>query len=72
MKYSEKHPRIFGKTISWRVLMTISLFLNVYIITGSWASAGVFLGLVTVINMIIFYLHERTWNIVIWGKIKKA
>jgi uncharacterized membrane protein len=70
--FKDGHPRTTSKMISWRLLVNISNFSIAYIETGSWVSAGVFLGLVTVINMIIFYLHERTWNIVIWGKIKKA
>jgi uncharacterized membrane protein len=70
--FKDGHPRTTSKMISWRLLINISNFLIAYFETGSWVSAGAFLGLVTVINMIIFYLHERTWNIVIWGKIKKA
>jgi uncharacterized membrane protein len=37
--------------------------------TGSWGSAAAFLGIATVVNIALFYGHERLWNRFVWGKV---
>lgn len=70
LTFNEGNPRSLSKMISWRVLITISNFVIPYIITGSWGQAAIFTGLATVVNMIIFWGHERVWNWITWGKKK--
>lgn len=66
--FKEGHPRTTTKMITWRVLVTFSNFFIPFIITGSWGAAALFAGLATVVNMALFYGHERIWNLVNWGK----
>lgn len=66
----ETHSRTVAKAISWRVIATIITMTAVYIFTGEWLiTVGV--GAVEVIAKITFYyLHERIWHKISWGKDK--
>jgi len=68
LKFVEGQPRTISKILTWRVLITASNFVIPYIITGSFGSAALFGGIATVINMFIFWAHERLWNRITWGK----
>jgi uncharacterized membrane protein len=68
LEFREGQPRSVSKIVTWRVLITGSNFLIPFIITGSWGSAAIFAGMATVINMILYWSHERFWNWIKWGK----
>lgn len=68
LHFKERHPRTISKSVTWRLLITLSNFFVPYFLTGSFGSAAMFLGLATVVNIAIFYLHERGWNIIRYGK----
>lgn len=63
----EKHFRTLFKTISWRVLATLTTMSIVYLFTGEMLlSVGV--GAVEIVaKMILYYFHERIWNVLTWG-----
>jgi uncharacterized membrane protein len=67
--FHEGQPRTISKSVTWRILITISNFVIPFIMTGSWGSAAAFLGIATLVNIAIFYGHERVWNRISWGKI---
>jgi len=60
--------RSIGKSFTWRILITMSNILIPYFTTGSFGQALVFLGLATIVNILIYYLHERSWNMISYGK----
>jgi uncharacterized membrane protein len=66
----ETHSRTVMKTVSWRFVATLTTMVIVYIFTGEFLlSIGV--GAVEVVAKILFYyLHERTWEMISWGKAK--
>jgi hypothetical protein len=66
--FVDGHPRTISKSITWRGLITINNFMIPFIMTGSWQTAAAFLGIATILNIIVYYVHERTWNLVLWGK----
>lgn len=68
MKFFEKFTRTLVKVISWRVVITLSNFSLTYFLTGSWQTGLAFVGLATVVNTIVYALHERGWNRIQWGK----
>lgn len=70
LTFNEGNPRSLSKMFSWRVLITVSNFVIPFIITGSWGQAALFTGLATVVNMALFWGHERGWNWIRWGKKK--
>jgi uncharacterized membrane protein len=64
----DSQKRSITKTISFRIFATIATTILVFVVTGDLALAG-FVGLLdTVIKLIIYYLHERVWNRIVWGK----
>lgn len=68
IRFYEGHPRSLGKLISWRVVITASNFVIPFLMTGSWGQAAVFAGLATVVNMVLYWSHERLWNLISWGR----
>lgn len=71
MKFSESQSRTIAKVISWRVLLTISHITNALIATGSLIMGLKIAGLATIINSILYWSHERAWNIFQWNRKQK-
>ena len=67
-KYNETQLRTFFKVVSWRVVITIIHLANALIATGNLMLGLQIAGLATVINSILFWAHERTWNLFIWNR----
>ena len=65
---SECKKRSILKTITWRITGSSATFLIAYILTGNFAIAGV-IGITQMIsNTLLYYIHERLWNTIDWGK----
>jgi len=66
----ESHFRSIAKAITWRAGGTVVTFVVAWIITGNLSlSAGISL-VDTVIKIGAFYVHERIWNRLSFGKTK--
>ena len=61
--------RSLVKAITWRITASLDTFFISYIITGrfDWATSIAFFEIIT--KAILYYLHERGWNKVNWGRI---
>ena len=61
--------RSIVKVITWRITASLDTFFISYIITGrfDWATSIAFFEIIT--KAILYYLHERGWNKVNWGRI---
>jgi uncharacterized membrane protein len=65
---SDTGKRSLIKTVTWRVTGSSATFLIAYIMTGNFAIAGV-IGIVQLIsNSILYFIHERVWNQIKWGR----
>lgn len=66
----ERHARTVIKAISWRLIATFTTMTIVFLFTKQLIlSLGV--GVAEVLAKITFYyLHERLWNKISWGKDK--
>ena len=65
---SDTSKRSLIKTVTWRVTGSSATFLIAYFMTGNFAIAGV-IGIVQLIsNSILYFIHERVWNQIKWGK----
>ena len=63
----ELHTRTFLKMASWRIIGTLDTLLISYLITGSIIvslSIGAF---EFVTELILYYIHERSWLKIRWG-----
>jgi uncharacterized membrane protein len=56
------------KTISWRITGTLCTFLISLAILGDIKTSSAIAIIQLTFNSIIFYFHERVWNLVKWGK----
>ncbi|MDY6965194.1 MAG: DUF2061 domain-containing protein [Halobacteriota archaeon] len=59
--------RSLAKTITWRILATLTTIILVYIFTGEFTLAIVVGSWEVIAKIIIYYLHERAWAYVRWG-----
>jgi uncharacterized membrane protein len=68
VKSSENATRSIVKAISWRMVGTIDTIVISFFITGEIKMA-LSIGMVEVITkMVLYFFHERIWNLVKWGK----
>ena len=61
--------RSFIKALLWRLIGSIDTFIISFIVTGNgkWA-----IGIASVevfSKIVLYYLHERVWNAIKWGRI---
>jgi uncharacterized membrane protein len=68
LRFQEGNPRSLSKMITWRVTMIFSLTFIGYVTTGDWAMSATFMSIAVIGNMAIYWLHERAWNRMRWGK----
>ena len=66
--FRESNGRSLIKTISWRFWATITTALLVYIFTKKLELALAIGGIEVLLKLILYYLHERTWNKISFGK----
>ncbi|HZD91822.1 MAG TPA: DUF2061 domain-containing protein, partial [Pseudolabrys sp.] len=64
----ETHGRSSAKAVSWRATGSIDTFVLAWLITGSTAWAGSIAGTEIFTKIVIYYLHERIWSYVRWGR----
>jgi len=66
----ETRRRSFAKAISWRIVAAIITTLVVLAMTGRLEFAAK-VGLIdTVIKLAIYFLHERAWNKIDYGRLR--
>lgn len=64
--------RSIGKAITWRLTATFDTILISYIITGQIMTA-INIGLLEwASKLFLYYMHERIWNTIKWGKETKV
>ena len=64
----EGHGRSLIKAVSWRTVGTIDTFIISFFITGKASIAGGIAAVEVVTKIMIYYLHERVWAMVPWGR----
>jgi uncharacterized membrane protein len=69
--FNDKWSRSGIKLFTWRIVITITNFSIVYFVSGSIQAGVAFMTIATVINIVLYWLHERAWNQVVWGKVVK-
>ena len=69
--YRESPLRSILKAISWRILATLTTFTIVYLVTGETKVASSVAGIEIVTKMIVYYLHERAWQLLPRGTVRR-
>ena len=66
--YGDAHTRSLIKAISWRIIATVATILIVFALTRR-LMLSLEVGVVEVIiKLILYYLHERVWGSITYGK----
>ena len=58
----ESVHKSFLKTLSWRLIATVTTVLVAWIIVGDVSAALAIGGVEFFFKMVIYYLHERAWS----------
>ena len=66
--YKVSRKRSLIKTVTWRIIASLDTFIIVWVVTGQISWAGSVAGLEILTKTFLYYLHERGWNYIIWGK----
>jgi len=67
---ADKHYRSIAKAISWRVTGTLDTVIISFLITGHLKMA-ISIGFIELFTKIcLYYMHERIWNRVSFGRVK--
>lgn len=69
---SEKSYRSIAKSVSWRTIGTIDTMVIALVITGKPGLALSIGGVEVFTKMGLYYLHERTWNKINFGRLKNT
>ncbi|HSG09939.1 MAG TPA: DUF2061 domain-containing protein [Longimicrobiales bacterium] len=67
MSIHETRARSLVKSLSWRIIATLTTIGLVYAFTGAVHIAMAVGGVEVLAKLLIFYLHERAWAMVGWG-----
>lgn len=68
MNFKDTNARSFVKAVSWRIVGTLDTILLSFLITGN-STIAVSIGITEILTKtLLYYLHERVWNRVAWGR----
>lgn len=68
----EHNLRSIVKTITYRTLIVIETFIVSYLLTGKLGASTAITFFVNLVGTIIYYVHERVWNLIHWGRNHQA
>ncbi len=71
MEQKESHLRSIIKGLTWRVIATSTIIAIAYFKTGDISFALELGAIEFVIKLIVYYLHERAWQAVPRGGVRK-
>ena len=68
---NDTNLRSIIKALSWRLTGTIDTFIVSFFVTGELLIAGSIASIEILTKIILFWMHERAWNNVKWGRFTK-
>jgi uncharacterized membrane protein len=60
--------RSFVKAITWQLVGLVTMTALAFVVTGSLASAGSLALGAALTGLALFFLHERIWSLIAWGR----
>ncbi len=64
LKDQTSRTRSLAKALTWRVTATFTTAVIIYVVTGEVSLAMFVGGLEFIFKFVIYYLHERAWNLI--------
>ena len=71
MNFQETQIRTATKTILWRIVATLITWGSFYYFTHQFSESTKITIFAAIWGMIAYYVYERVWNRIHWGKIIK-
>ena len=68
----DKPKRSLIKTITWRITGSGATFGISYLISGNFVIAGSIATIQLVTNTVLYFIHERVWDQVKWGRVNQS
>lgn len=68
LKHSETSLRSLVKSISYRLVIIVSIFIISFLTTGDLGTTATITGITAITGTILYYLHERVWSVISWGR----
>ena len=66
----EHHKRTLVKTITWRIIALVTTIAVVYLYSGDMKESLVVGIGANALKMVFYYVHERVWNRIDFGRVK--
>ena len=66
--FYETQTRTITKTILWRIVATLITWETIYFYTGELTESVKITIVAALIGMTAYYIYERIWNKIQWGK----
>ena len=67
---ADKHYRSLVKAVSWRLTGSVDTMIISYLLTGQIRWALTISGVELFTKIFLYYVHERVWHKITWGKIQ--
>lgn len=64
----ETTRRSLAKTISWRITGSGATFAISYAVLGDVSISGTIAVIQLTFNTLLYFAHERVWNLITWGR----
>jgi uncharacterized membrane protein len=64
----ETHKRSMVKSLTWRIVGIVMLGAIAYAVTRDWKEMGIITLIFHSVRMILYYVHERIWLRIKWGR----
>ena len=64
----ETAGRSLIKTVTWRITGSSAVFVISWVLTGNIGLAGTIALVQLTVNTVLYYVHERIWNQINWGR----
>jgi uncharacterized membrane protein len=68
----DSHARSVIKAISWRLVGSLDTFMLSFLVTGKLEYAVDIATAEALTKIALYYLHERAWRLVRWGRLEQA
>ncbi|MEI7719486.1 MAG: DUF2061 domain-containing protein [archaeon] len=62
------YERSLAKGIVWEGLSFLITLLAIYLVYGDFKLAVKFNSILMIIKLVLFFIHERAWKDIRWGK----
>ena len=70
--FHEKHTRTIAKSITWRLVAFGATVIVLQLMINDWQTSLIHSVIIHSVKTVLYYIHERLWNISNFGQELKA